>query len=310
MRLSEIARKIEELKKSRRAVILAHNYQIPEVQDIADYVGDSLELAVKAIECEADVIIFAGVSFMAEMAAVLNPDKTVLHPEPDARCPLADFLPPSMVREYRSKYPKAPVVLYVNSLLESKICADYVVTSAAACRLVSKLEDEVVMFGPDKNLANYVEEVTGKEIIVLPPYGHCPVHEYALSIYYVNKALELYEREDPVLIVHPEVSKDVRRLASHVGSTSQMLKIIEEIDKKRTILIGTEEGLTYRARRLHNDRRIVPVNPRAVCIDMKKISLLSILRSLERLKYRVQIDPDKARKAREIIETSIEIMRR
>ncbi len=310
MRTSDIVRKIEELKKAKRAVILAHNYQIPEVQDIADHVGDSLELAIKAIECDADIIVFAGVSFMAEMAAVLNPDKVVLHPEPDARCPLADFLPPSMVREYRSRYPKAPIVLYVNSLLESKIHADYVVTSAAACRLVSKLEDEVIMFGPDKNLANYVEEVTGKEIITIPPYGHCPVHEYSLSIYYVNKALELYESENPVLIVHPEVPKDVRRLTKYVGSTSQMLKMISEIGENRTILIGTEEGLTYRARRLYPDRKIVPVNPQAVCIDMKKINLLSILRSLERLKYRVHVDPDKARRAREIIEISIELMRK
>ncbi|NPB00399.1 MAG: quinolinate synthase NadA [Crenarchaeota archaeon] len=310
MRISGIIRKIEELKKTRRAVVLAHNYQIPEVQDVADHVGDSLELAIKAMECEADIIVFAGVSFMAEMAAVLNPDKIVLHPEPDARCPLADFLPPSIVREYRSKYPRAPIVLYVNSLLESKVYADYVVTSAAACRLISKLEDEIVIFGPDKNLANYVEETTGKEIITMPPYGHCPVHEYALSIYYVNKALELYENERPVLIVHPEVPRDVRRIANNVGSTSQMLKMIEKIDKDSTVLIGTEEGLTYRARRLYPNRKIVPVNPQAVCIDMKKINLLSVLRSLERLKYRVQIDPDKIRRAREIIEISIELMRK
>ncbi len=309
MKIEQLIRKIEELKKTRRAIILAHNYQIPEVQDIADYVGDSLELAIKALECDANIIVFAGVSFMAEMAAVLNPDKIVLHPEPGAGCPLAENLPPHLVREYRSKLPRATVVLYVNSLLESKLHADYIVTSAAAHRLISKLEDETIMFGPDKNLASFVAEKVDKEIITIPPYGHCPVHEYALSLYYVNRALELYKNRSPVLIVHPEVPKNVRNLTVYVGSTSQMLRIIGEIEKEKTILIGTEEGLVYRACKLYNDRVIVPVNPQAVCIDMKKINLLNILNSLERLKFRVKIEPDKAKKAREIIERSIELMR-
>ena len=307
MIIEELKLKIEKLKKERRAIILAHNYQIPEVQDVADYVGDSLELAIKALESDADVIVFAGVSFMAEMAAVLNPDKVILHPEPSATCPLAEYLPPHQAREYKSRYPRAPLVLYVNSLLDSKVYADYVVTSAGAVRLIEKLEDDVVMFGPDKNLADYVREKTGKEIITVPPYGHCPVHEYALSIYYIRRCLEQYR--DAILISHPEVPRCVRKISNYIGSTSQMLKIIKNLDKDKPIILATEEGLTYRARKLYTDYKIYPANPLAVCIDMKKINLLNILKSLENMKYRVVIDIEKIKKVKDIIERSIELMR-
>ncbi len=307
MNFEELKSRIERLKKERRAIVLAHNYQIPEVQDIADYVGDSLELAIKAMECDADIIVFAGVSFMAEMAAVLNPDKIVLHPDPSAGCPLANFLPPHRVREYRLEFPRASVVLYVNSLLDSKVYADYIVTSAAAVKLVSKLEDDVIMFGPDRNLAEYVREHVDKDIITVPPHGHCPVHECLLSYYYVKKNVE--KLGNAVLISHPEVPKNVRKISQYIGSTSQMLKIIKDVEQDKTIVLATEEGLTYRARKLYPDRKILPANPLAVCIDMKKIDLLDILSSLERLKYRVHIDTEKIKKVKEIVERSIELMR-
>jgi len=306
MGLQDLVKRIEELKRRRRAVILAHNYQIPEVQDVADFVGDSLELSRRAMEVDADVIVFAGVSFMAEMAAALNPDKIVLHPNPAAGCPLADYLPPSMVREYRSKMPGTPVVVYVNSLLAAKAEADYVVTSASAAKLVSRLGEEVVIFGPDKNLADHVAQVTGVHVVPMPPYGNCPVHEYLLSKYYVKRALS--ENPDAVLIAHPETPREVRSMARFVGSTSQMLRAVREMDAKH-IVVATEEGLVYRARKLAPGKRIDPANPLAVCIDMKKITLMHIARSLETLKPRVVLDPAIAKRAREVIERSLEVIK-
>jgi len=298
---------IEELKKRRRAVILAHNYQLPEVQELADYVGDSLELARKALKCDADVIVLAGVSFMAEMAAVLNPDKVVLHPNPSAGCPLADFLTPETARKFKANIPYAPLVVYVNSTAATKALADYVVTSASAVKLVSKLEDETVVFGPDKNLADYVSEVTGKHVIAAPPYGHCPVHEHLLSRYYVSKALE--QNPGAKLIAHPETPRSVRKMAHSIGSTSQMIKQIKSFGKK--VLLATEEGLVYRARKMYPERAgdILPANPLAVCIDMKKITLEHIARSLELLKHRVVLDSSVAKKVREVIERSLEIVK-
>ncbi len=304
--IEKLIEDIKKLKRERNAVILAHNYQIPEVQEVADYVGDSLELARKSMEVDADVIVFAGVSFMAELTAVMNPDKKVLHPEPCSRCPLADCLKREHIREFRSRYPNAPLVLYVNSPTELKAEADYIVTSASALKLVSKLENDTVLFGPDKNLAGYVSEKTGKNVVAVPPDGHCPVHEYLLSRYYVERAIEKYPRG--TLIIHPEAPKDARQYAHYIGSTSQMLKAIGEIEAE-TYIIGTEEGLVYRARKLYPNKHIVPANPAAVCIDMKKINLLNIKRSLEALKPEVKIDPDIARKVREVVERSLEMIR-
>lgn len=301
----ELARKVEELKKRRRAVVLAHNYQLPEIQDVADFVGDSLELSMKAVEVDADVVVFAGVSFMAEMAAILNPDKIVLHPNPCASCPLADFLPPHKLREVKEVAKHAPIVLYVNSLAASKAESDYVVTSSSATRLISKLEDEEVVFGPDKNLADYVAQATGKRVIAAPPYGHCPVHEHLLNQYYVDRALE--RRPNALLIAHPETPRDVRAKARYIGSTSQMLEAISKFNG--SILLATEEGLAYRARRMYPGRDIEPANPLAVCIDMKKITLRHVARSLELLKPRVVVEDSIAKKVREVLERSLELAR-
>ncbi len=304
--LNELKHRIEELKRRRNAVILAHNYQIPEVQDVADFVGDSLELSRKAMECDADVIVFAGVSFMAEMAAALNPDKIVLHPNPCAGCPLANYLTPQKVREYRDELPGKPVVVYVNSLAVTKAEADYVVTSSSAAKLISKLEDEEVIFGPDKNLADFVAEVTGKRIITAPPYGHCPVHEHLLNEYYVQRAME--KNPGAILIAHPETPREVRKRASFIGSTSQMLKEVPRHEGKK-VLLATEEGLAYRAKKLYPHVDVEPANPLAVCIDMKKITLLHVARALELMKPRVVLDSVVANRVREVIERSLEMLR-
>ncbi len=306
MYLKSLYSKIEELKRRRRAVILAHNYQVPEVQDVADFVGDSLELAKKAREIDADVIVLAGVRFMAEIAAVLNPDKVVLHPNPSAGCPLADYLTPSMIREYRRQFPEAPVVVYVNSYVEAKAEADYIVTSASAAEVIKRLDADTVIFGPDKNLAEHVATLSGKSIIAMPPYGNCPVHEYLLNEYYVRKALE--EHPNAKLIAHPETPRSVRAIAHFVGSTSQMLKAVKETNYKEFIL-ATEEGIVYRARKIASDKQIYPANPLAVCIDMKKITLLHIVKSLENLKHRVVVEPSISKRVREVIEQSLDLVK-
>jgi len=304
--IDDVIDRIRVLKRRRRAYIIAHNYQKPEVQDIADFVGDSLEMAKKALEADADVIVVAGVSFMAEVAAILNPDKVVLHPDPTAGCPLADFPIPSMIREARSRYPNRPVVLYINTYVDSKVLADYIVTSSSAPKLISRLGHDEVIFGPDKNLADHVSEFVSKKIIPLPPNGCCPVHEYLISEYHLLDAVSRYPNAK--ILVHPETPKSVRKRADFIGSTSQMLKAVGEMPYKE-FLLGTEEGLAYRARKLYQEKIVRPLNPKAICTNMKKIILLKILKSLEELKPKVNIDRRISERVREIMLTSMEMIR-
>ena len=304
--VGRLKREIRDLCEKRGAVILAHNYQSPEVQDVADYIGDSLELARKAVNVDADVIVFAGVSFMAEMVSVLNEDKTVLHPVREARCPLADFLDVRTMKKFREKNPDAPFVIYVNSYAKAKAYADYIVTSASALNLISKLDADTILFGPDKNLASYVAGKTNKKIIAVPPHGCCYVHEYLISRYDIEKARD--EWEDAKILVHPEVLPENQKFADYVGSTSQMLRAIGNLDGN-SFLLGTEEGLSYRAKNLYPDKEIYPVNPRAICIDMKKINLLNIKRSLETNKPKVYLRKKMREKIKSILEISMEMIK-
>ncbi|ALU11410.1 quinolinate synthetase [Ignicoccus islandicus DSM 13165] len=302
--MEELVRKLEELRKKRRAFILAHNYQLPEVQDVADYVGDSLEMARVAKEVDSDVIVVAGVRFMAEVAKVLNPDKVVLHPEPASGCPLADYMTVEVIKRFKELYPNAPLVTYVNSPIEAKALSDIVVTSASALKVVSKLEDEVVLFGPDKNLAWYVSQRVDKEVVPVPPWGRCPVHEYLVSPYYLRKAKE--KHPGCKLLVHPEAPPKSQEMADFIGSTSQMLKAIGELGAECYIL-GTEEGLSYRARKLYPNVEVYPPDNRTICIDMKKITLDKIVKSLETLKPQVKVDESIAKRALEAIEKGLEL---
>ncbi|ABU81823.1 quinolinate synthase NadA [Ignicoccus hospitalis] len=304
--IDELMRKVEELKRRRRAFIIAHNYQLPEVQEVADFVGDSLEMAMKAEEVDADVIVVAGVRFMAEVAKLLNPDRVVLHPEPRAGCPLADHMTPEIIKRFRENYPHAPLVTYVNSSVEAKALSDYVVTSASAVKVVSKLEDEVVLFGPDKNLAKFVAHRTNKDIIAVPPWGHCPVHEFLVSPYYLRKAKERHPHCK--LLVHPEAPWESQKMADFVGSTSQMLRAIGELGAKCYIL-GTEEGLSYRAKKMYPHVEVYPPDARTICIDMKKITLDKIVRALETLKPQVVLDEEVAKRAREAVVRGLELAR-
>ncbi len=303
--VEKLASRISRLKRERRAVILGHNYQDPYVQEIADFLGDSLELARKAMSVDADVIVFAGVSFMAEMAAILNPNRIVLHPEPSAGCPLADHLSREVVDFYRRRYPDAPLVIYINSHASVKAISDYIVTSSSAVRLVSQLDTDTVLFGPDRNLASYVAEKTDKEVVPVPNNGHCPVHEHLLSSYHVRLAREIHPNAK--ILAHPEVRPEVRRMADFVGSTSQMLKAVSSLEGE--LLIGTEEGLSVRVRRENPGRKIFPVNPGAICIDMKKINLENIEVTLREMGPRVKVDKKVAYKVREVLMRSLDILR-
>jgi quinolinate synthase len=296
------AQEVRKLLEERGAVLLAHNYQRPEVQDAAHFVGDSLELSLKAVEVDAKLVVFAGVDFMAEQAAFLNPGKVVLHPEPLSRCPMAAMLTPEVVRKYREEHPRAPLVVYVNSLAEVKALADYVVTSANAAALVAKLDADTVLFGPDRHLAEYVAEKTGKTVIPVPGFGHCPVH---LAI--AREDLERAKREHPAakVLAHPECSREVRALADFVGSTSQMVKAARELGA-REYVVATEVGLLYRLSKLGVEAH--PASPYAVCPDMKKITLESVARAVLEGREVVRVDPRVAERARRAVERTFELL--
>ncbi|MET1159492.1 MAG: quinolinate synthase NadA [Thermoprotei archaeon] len=302
--MKEIRNKILELKKQRSAVILAHNYQLPEVQDIADYIGDSLELSIKAMNIDAKYIVFAGVDFMAEQAAILARDKIVLHPEPDSQCPMAKMITVEDVRKARRKYPDAPVVIYVNSPAVVKAEADYVVTSSSAVKLVSQLDSKRIIFGPDRNLAEYVAEVTGKEVIPVPENGYCPVHVLIKP----EHILELKKKYPEARVtVHPECIREVRKLADHIGSTSQMVKYVLN-SSDRVFIIGTEIGLIHRIKKENPDKELIPAYREAICTNMKKITLDKIYRSLRDLVYPVRVPDNIASKVLSVLERSYEIL--
>ncbi|ASJ15660.1 quinolinate synthase [Thermococcus chitonophagus] len=301
MDLKELMEEVEKLKKERNAVILAHNYQLPEVQDVADFVGDSLELARKATKVDADVIVFAGVDFMAETAKILNPDKTVLIPTRKATCAMANMLKVRHILEAKKKYPNAPVVLYVNSTAETKAYADVTVTSANAVEIVRKLDSDVVIFGPDKNLAHYVAKVTGKKVIPVPPNGHCYVHQ-KFTVEDVERAKKLHPNAK--LMVHPECIPDVQERADIIVSTGGMIKRACEHDEW---VVFTEREMVYRLKKLYPEKKFYPARADAVCIGMKAITLRHVYESLRDMKFEVIVPEDIAEKARRAIERMLEM---
>ncbi len=298
-----VSDRIRSLKRDTGALILAHYYQRPEIQDIADFLGDSLALSIRAAESDARMIVFCGVYFMAEQAAVLA-DVPVYIPDSNAVCPLARMLKREHIERARRKYPSAPLVLYVNSRAIHKALADYVVTSANAADLIAELDDEVIIFGPDRNLAEHVAQVTGKTIIPIPPNGYCYVH----VLFRCGRA-EVLRRKGYTIIVHPECMTCVRNIADFVGSTRQMYRFIEK-SPARKIAVGTEVGFVARASRDFPEKEIVPLDPLAVCRDMKKITLGKILRCLAWKEGRVLVEPKVARRVRRAIERTKEVLAR
>lgn len=293
--------RIMALRKERDAVILAHNYQRPEVQDIADCVGDSLELAIEAKKTRSRVIVLCGVDFMAETAKILNPAKTVLLPVREATCPMARQLTPSMIREARAKHPGASVVLYVNSTAESKAYADVVCTSANAVKVVRSLHTGEVLFGPDCNLASYVQErIPEKRIIPLPPGGHCYVHT-GFSLRDVEEA----RRRGGTIICHPECIPEVQRGSDVIASTGGMVRAAPDAEVWNVL---TEREMGYRLKTLYPEKTFYTKDD-AVCEDMKKITLEDVCRSLDTLQYEILLDPEIMVRAREAIERMIAIGR-
>jgi quinolinate synthase len=301
-----LAEKILKLKKEKKAIILAHNYQRPEVQDIADYVGDSIELSRKAMmEKDAEIIVFAAVDFMAESAAILNPDKKVLLPSAGARCPMAQMLTVDEIKRWKVLYPLVPVVLYVNTLASAKAYCDVCCTSANAVEVINALNAETVLFGPDHNLAEYVQEKTGKTIIPIPERGFCPTH-----LLFQPEEVQVLKAQHPeaIVMVHPECNAEMRKIADFIGSTSQMCRYARESPAK-TFIVATEEGILHRLKRENPEKRFVLAYEGAVCPNMKLNTLERIYLALKEEKYLVTVPEPVASKARKALEKMFEITR-
>ena len=295
----KLIKEINELKKQKNAVILVHNYQRPEIYEVADFMGDSLELARKAETTDAKIIAFCGVDFMAESAKILNPDKMVLHPEKLSVCPMAQMVTKEQILEMKKNYPKAIVVSYVNTTAEVKAVSDICCTSANAVKVVNSLEEDEVIFTPDKHLAAYVQTKTKKKII--PVEGYCYVHA-KITEEEVKKAKENYP--DAKVMVHPECKIEVIKLADVVASTSQMIKYLKESSAKEFIAV-TECGMVHRLKREMPDKKFYAVG--GTCIQMKEITLDKVYDCLKNETNHVEIDKEIMDKARKSLKRMIEI---
>jgi len=290
--------KIQQLKREKNAVILAHNYQRPEIQDIADFVGDSLELSLCAAQTDAETIVFCGVDFMAETAAILNPDKRVLIPDKNALCPMAAMLPGELVQLYREKYPGARVVLYINSLAEAKAHCHAVCTSANSAEIINRMDSDTVLFGPDWNLAQYVKAYTKKRVISIPKLGFCPVHQ----LFNREAILKLKEiHPDAEVLAHPECPQEVCGVADFVGSTSKMCRQAL-VSKATEFVVATEVGLLHRMRKERLDATFIPAYEEAVCAQMKLHTLEKLYLSLKDGRYEVKVPRKIAASARSAVE--------
>lgn len=293
MSQTEIIEKIKQLKKEKNAVVLAHCYQRVEIDEVADYVGDSLYLSRVAAESDADIIVFAGVSFMAETAKILSPDKKVLLPRPEAGCFMAEMLNLKDLQDFKAKYPNTPVVCYVNSSAEVKANSDICCTSANGVAVVKSLGAKEVLFVPDKGLGYYVNSKLD-DVNVIPFAGFCPTHMRILPE--DIDAMKAKYPEAPVL-VHPECRMEVIEKADYVGSTSGIMKFAKESDAKQFIIV-TEVGVVERLQRDYPEKEFILISDKAYCKNMKWITLEDILISLEKEVYEIEVDPEIAQKAK------------
>jgi quinolinate synthase len=299
---TELVARIARLKQERRAVILAHNYQLGEVQDIADFTGDSLELSRRAVAVEADVIVFCGVMFMAETAKLLNPERTVLIPDPLAGCPMCDMAPVEAVRRRKAELPGVPVVAYVNTTAAVKAESDICCTSANAVKVVNSLPDRRLLFLPDRNLGHWVQRHTDQEIILWE--GYCPTHQRIMA-----REVQRLREEHPnaVVVVHPECTPDVIDLADEVLSTGQMLRWARK-STAQEVVVGTEIGLLHRLAKDSPTKTFYPISLLTTCPNMKRITLEKVAWSLEDMQHRVEVPGDVAAKARRAIERMLEVV--
>ncbi len=299
MNKEKIKDKIVQLKEEMNAVILAHNYQMGDVQDIADYIGDSLGLSQQAARVKEKIIIFCGVHFMAETAAILAPQKTVLMPEIKAGCPMADMITADELREWKKSYPGRKVVCYVNTSAAVKAECDVCCTSSNAVNVVNSVEGDEVLFAPDKNLGAYVARHTPKTII--PWDGYCYVHNNIL-VKDVREKKKIYP--DAEVWVHPECRPEVIDIADRVLSTGGMVKEARATAKKE-IIIGTETGIVYRLKKENPTKNFYPARDQSFCRNMKKTDLRKVLKSLEDRIYEVEVPLEISQKARGAIEKMV-----
>ncbi len=300
----ELYSRINKLKKEKKAVILAHNYQREEVQRIADFLGDSLELARKAKNVDCEIILFCGVMFMAETAKILSPNRKVLIPDFYAGCPLANHANRESVLESKKEHPDAGFVAYVNSSAEVKAEVDICCTSANATRVVKSLSQKKVVMLPDRNLALYTQRFTSKKIV--PWDGYCHVHQ-GITTEHINKARRKYP--DAKIIVHPECSPEVIDIADAVGSTSQILKFVQEADAP--VIIGTERGLLNRIKLEMPDKKlgedVFVISPSVICPNMKLTTLPKLAWALDAEKYEVEVATVTAEKAYKAIDRMLSL---
>jgi len=302
--LNELQKEIIRLKKDKNAIILAHNYQTGDIQEIADFVGDSLGLCIKASEItDSDLVVFCGVDFMAETAYILNPYKKIVLPDREAECPMAHMLPADEIKRAKKKYPDAAVVLYVNTLAEAKAEADILCTSSNAVTVVESLSEDQILFGPDMNLAGYVSRQVNKEIIPIPEGGHCYVHK---MFHTGDIAFAKEKYPDAVLLVHPECDQEVQDVADEILSTGGMMQYVAQSDKQ-TFIIGTEIDMITGLKRENPDKTIIPLLSEAICDNMKLHTLEKVKNALLNEEYLVTVDKEIADKARNAVERMLEV---
>ena len=299
--MQDVTNEIKRLAKAKNALILAHNYQAVEIQDLADYRGDSLQLSILSAEVKSPLIVFCGVRFMAETAAILNPGSKVILPVKDAGCPMADMISGEQLRQFKAAHPGSVVVCYVNSTVEVKAESDICCTSSNALKVVSSLPpDQTILFVPDRNLGSWVAKVSGRKIITWN--GYCPTHQWGFSLQDVQKMRGEYP--DYELLVHPESDPVIVEQADHVMSTGGMVKYLEEHDR---VIIATENGLTDYLKHLHPDKKILSLSPKAICQNMKKTRVEDVLNALQNEEHQILVDPAIAEKAKLSIDRMLAI---
>ena len=294
--------KIIGLKEERNAIILTHNYQLGEVQDIADLVGDSLELSQKAAETTAEVIVFCGVHFMAETAAILCPDMTVLLPDINAGCPMADMITAEQLRQKKKEFPRAVVVTYINSTAEVKAESDYCCTSANGVKVIESLDSEEILFIPDQYLGHYIAARTGKKMTLWP--GYCPTHTRIQPEDIIRRKQE-YPRAR--VVVHPECRPEVIALADEALSTSGIIRYAAREDVSE-LIVGTEVGIIHRLSKENPDKKFIPISEQAICPNMKLITLEKVLWSLEDMSPVVKVPEEIRLKAKAAVDRMLAII--
>jgi len=303
MEKDALIKEIKRLKKEKNALILAHNYQIVDIQDLADFRGDSLQLSILAKEVKAPVIVFCGVKFMAETAAILNPESTILLPVIDAGCPMADMITLKQLKALKQNYPGSPVVCYVNSSVEVKAESDVCCTSSNAVKILQSFSTEKpILFVPDRNLGSWAAKQSGKNVITWD--GYCVVHQYGFSAEDVLAVKSKYP--DYKLLVHPECDPQIIKAADMVVSTGGMVDWVKNNDKA---IIATEIGLTEYLQHIYPEKSLIPLSPKAICKNMKKTTLVNVYNALKNNQYVISVEPNTAQKAKKAIDRMLELSR-